>query len=66
MYFITNVSSPRSHHGPHALWIEITASSKAMRVYAELYLYVMGVSSVMGVYTLRQLAIFRFFFETEG
>jgi hypothetical protein len=28
------------------------ASSKAMRVYAELYLYVMGALSVMGVYTL--------------
>ena len=52
MYFITNVSPPRSHHGPHALWIEIMASNKAMRVYAELYLFVMGALSVMGVYTL--------------
>ena len=34
---MTNVFPPQSHHGPHALWIDMTASSKAMRVYAELY-----------------------------
>ena len=43
---------PRSHHGPHVLGIKLSASSKAMRVYAQLYLSVMGALSVMGVYTL--------------
>ena len=43
---------PRSHHGPHVLGIKLSASSKAMRVYAQLYLSMMGALSVMGVYTL--------------
>ena len=43
---------PRSHHGPHVLRIKLSASSKAMCVYAQLYLYVMGALSIMGVYTL--------------
>ena len=43
---------PRSHHGPHVLGIILSASSNAMCVYAQLYLYVMGALSIMGVYTL--------------
>jgi hypothetical protein len=59
--YFGNFPSTKSY-GPHVLYIKITTSSKAMRVYAELYLLVMGALSVMGVYTLVCLNFFTFMF----
>ena len=62
--YFDNFPSTKSY-GPHVLYIKITTSSKAMRVYAELYLSVMGALSVMGVYTLAIHIIQRYTVDLE-